>query len=133
MTPDGGEGEADLRPRPRDGEASAVLAFPVSSPPPPPPPRPSRSRASGGGGGNGGGGRGAPFYLLVDTDSEDVPVLQRLLAEHQAVVELLDRLVAPGGAVGVGQAHQLSAAGMQLRRHLQRGASLRDTQLGLRQ
>lgn len=57
-------------------------------------------------------------YLLIDPHREDIPVPQRLLAEHQAVVELLDRLVPPGGPVGVGQADQLPAPRMQLRRHL---------------
>lgn len=65
----------------------------------------------------------AAVYLLVDTDGEDIPVPQRLLAKHQAMVELLDWLVAPGGSVGVGQADQLSAPRMQLRRHLQWAAS----------
>lgn len=69
----------------------------------------------------------AGVYLLVDADSEDIPVPQRLLAEHQAVVELLHWLVAPGGSVGVGQADQLSAPRMQLRRHLQGAASFHDS------
>lgn len=63
-------------------------------------------------------GPAALVYLLVDADGEDIPVPQRLLAEHQAVVELLDGLVSPSSSVRVGQADQLSAARMQLRRHL---------------
>ena len=72
-------------------------------------------------------------YLLVNADGEDIPVPQRLLAQHQAVVELLDRLVALGGSVRVGQADKLSAPRMQLRRHLQRAASVFATVGGLRQ
>lgn len=66
-------------------------------------------------------------YLLVDADGEDIPVSKRLLAEDKPVVELLDWLVAPGGSVRVRQADQLSAPRMQLRRHLQWAASIRDT------
>lgn len=66
-------------------------------------------------------------YLFVNAHGEDIPVPQRLLAKHQAVVELLDWLVAPGGSVRVGQADQLSAPRMQLRRHLQWAANIRDS------
>lgn len=74
-------------------------------------------------------GDGPFVYLLINADGEDIPVPQRLLTEHQAVVELLDRLVAPGGSIRVGQADQLSAARMQLRRHLQWAASFYDNLL----
>lgn len=67
-------------------------------------------------------------YLLVNADGEDIPVPQRLLAKHQAVIELLDWLVATGGSVRVGQADQLSAPRMQLRRHLQWAASIHDSE-----
>ena len=67
-------------------------------------------------------------YLLVNTDGEDIPVPQRLLTEHQPMVELLYWLVASGGSVRVGQADQLSAPRMQLRRHLQWAASIHDSQ-----
>lgn len=63
----------------------------------------------------------ALVYLLVDPDGEDIPVPQRLLAEHEPVVELLDWLVSPGGSVRVGEADQLSAPRVQLRRHVQGG------------
>lgn len=43
------------------------------------------------------------------------------------MVELLDRLVSPGSAVRIGEADQLSAPRMQLRRHLQWAASVYDT------
>lgn len=66
-------------------------------------------------------------YLLVNANGEDISVPQRLLAEHQPMVELLDWLVAPGSPVRVGQADQLSAPRMQLRRHLQWAASIYDT------
>lgn len=69
----------------------------------------------------------AVVYLLVNTDGEDIPVLQRLLTKHQPMVELLDWLVAPGGSVRVRQADQLSAPRMQLRRHLQWAASIPDS------
>lgn len=69
----------------------------------------------------------ADVYLLVNTDGEDIPVLQRLLTKHQPMVELLDWLVAPGGSVRVRQADQLSAPRMQLRRHLQWAASIHDS------
>ncbi|TNN67930.1 hypothetical protein EYF80_021899 [Liparis tanakae] len=72
-------------------------------------------------------------YLFVDADGEDIPVPQRLLAQHQPVVELLDWLVAPGGSVRVGQADQLSAPRMQLRRHLQWAANIHDSRGVLRQ
>lgn len=41
------------------------------------------------------------------------------------MVELLDGLVSPGGPVGIGEADQLSAPRMQLRRHLVGGQCLR--------
>lgn len=44
------------------------------------------------------------------------------------MVELLDRLVSPGSTVRIGEADQLSAPRMQLRRHLQWAASVYDTQ-----
>lgn len=68
-------------------------------------------------------------YLLVNADSEDVPVPERLLTEHKPMVELLDWLVTPGGSVRVGQADQLSAPRMQLRRHLQWAASVTTLEL----
>lgn len=66
-------------------------------------------------------------YLLVDADSEDIAVPQRLPTEDQAVIEFLYRLIPLSGSVGVRQTDQFSAARMQLSRHLRTGGAVHDT------
>jgi len=67
-------------------------------------------------------------YLLVDADSEDIAVPQRLPTEDQAVIEFLYRLISLSGSVGVRQTDQFSAARMQLSRHLRTGGAVHDNQ-----
>lgn len=67
-------------------------------------------------------------YLLVDADSEDIAVPQRLPTKDQAVVEFLYRLIPLSGSVGVRQTDQFSAARMQLSRHLRTGGAVHDTE-----
>lgn len=66
-------------------------------------------------------------YLLVDADSEDIAVPQRLPTEDQAVIKFLYRLIPLSGSVGVRQTDQFSAARMQLSRHLRTGGAVHDT------